>query len=117
MSAKTDLRAALAAYAPLTALVGDHISADRIDQDAGRPFVVFTQTGQDKHRALDGSSHGTQTAIELQCWGDTRTSADAVADAVEAALDALYQHSTNRADGYDGDLDLEAAILTVDWWD
>ncbi len=117
MSAKTDLLAALLAYAPLTTLVETNISADRIEQDAPRPFVVFTQTGQDKHRALDGSSHGTQTAIEVQCWGDTRTSADAVADAVEAALDALYQHATNRADGYDGDLDLEAAILSVDWWD
>lgn len=117
MSAKTDLRAALVADSALTALVGTNITANRVEQDAPRPFVVYSQTATEPYRGLDGTLHGRKTVFELQCWADTRAAADAVADAVEAVLDAQHQSATARADGYDGDLDLEATVLSVDWWE
>lgn len=117
MSAGTDLRALLVATGAITALVGQRIAADRIEQAAARPFVVFTRTATDRARGLDGTLHGVKTTFELQAWADTRTAADAVGDAVEAAIETAQHTVLNRSSGYDADLDLEATILTIDWWD
>ena len=43
MSAETDLRTLLLADAPTFALVGQAISANRMEQGVGRPFIVFNR--------------------------------------------------------------------------
>lgn len=120
MSAKTELRALLVATSGVTALVGSgsaaRISADRIEQGAARPFIVFTQNATDVQTGLNGTVLTTKAVLELQCWADTRVGADALADAVQTALVGDYRTITQRADGYDAELDLEATIFTVDWW-
>lgn len=119
MSLETDLRALLVAAGSVTALVGTRISADRIEQGAARPFIVFrrTETPNDAARSLNGTVHGGDHAIfELQIWADTRLAADAAAAAVQAALEAANQLVTNQVADSDNDLDLEATVLTVDWW-
>lgn len=118
MSAETALRAALLADAAVAALVSTRIAADRIEQGAVRPFVVFTRTASTPYGSIDGTVHKTQVTLDVQCWADTRISADAVADAVTAAVRGVVtQAVTGRASGYDGELDLEASILTVEWWE
>lgn len=117
MSTETDLRALLLAAAPVTALVGQRIAADRIEQGAARPFIVFTRTATERTRTLDGVVRAVQVTLELQCWADTRASAEAVAEAAQTAIEAAYQTVANRSAGYDADLDLEAALLTVSWWE
>jgi hypothetical protein len=80
-----------------------------------RPFIVYTGTAEPQ-RSLDGTIHGTRTVFEIQCWASTRAAADALAAAVKTVLDANHQYCTGPAGGYDGELDLEAALLTCDWW-
>jgi len=117
MSAETDLRALLVADSPLVALVGTRIAADRIEQSAARPFIVFSRTGSEHLQGLNGTLHATKAVFEIQCWADTRVSAEAVADAVERVCVAGYRAIIERASGYDAELDLEATTIVVDWWD
>ena len=117
MSAETDLRAALAGNAGLTALVSTRIVADRMEEGVGRPFVVFARVATENHQSLDGTLLASKAVFEVQCWADTRASAEAVANAVEVVLLADHRPVINRVSGYDSDLDLEATLLTVDWWD
>lgn len=117
MSAESDLRALLVATSAVTTLVGQRIAADRIEQGAARPFVVFSRTGSASLTGIDGTIYKTLVSIELQCWADTRVAADAVADAVSVAIRSAMNTVSGRSGGYDPDLDLEAALLTVEWWE
>lgn len=116
MSAAQDLVTLLKAAAPVAALVADRIAADRVEQGTALPFVVFTGSAEPQ-RALDGSVHGTKTTFELQCWAKTRDKATAVVQAVQAALDAAGQYTMGPVHGYDQELDLEAALITCEWWE
>jgi hypothetical protein len=118
MSAESDLRALLVANAGVTALVGQRVAADRIEQSAARPFVVFTRTGSEPQLCLDGVVLKTRVTLDVQAWADTRLAADAVADAVTAAVRGVSSQTVaDRVSSYDSDLDLEAAVLTVQWWE
>jgi hypothetical protein len=118
MSAETDLQALLAGNAGVTALVSTRIGADRAEQEWSRPFVIYTRGDTDRMRGLDGTITATKVSFEVQCWGNTRASAEAVADAVATAIEAGDNGDVvNRATAYDSDLDLEAALLSVEWWE
>ena len=117
MSAETDLRTLLLATGAVTALVGTRISADRIEQGAARPFIVFARSGTDRLVGLDGTLHGVRVTLDIQCWADTRVNAEAVASAIELAIESVHQFVTARTGDYDPELDLEASLLTVDWWE
>jgi hypothetical protein len=117
MSAETELRALLVADSALVALVGTRIAADRIEQGAARPFVVFTRASTEYVLALDSSVAATKAIFEVQCWGDTRVSIEAVADAVSRIFTADARALSERSSGYDAELDLEATTFIVDWWD
>jgi hypothetical protein len=95
---------------------GGRVSADRIEQGTARPFAVFSRIATEPFIGLAGNVFDEKVTFELQCWGDTRSQAEALADACEAALRESTQFVIARASGYDGELDLEATILTVDWW-
>ncbi len=117
MSLDTDLRAALAGNAGVSALVSTRISSDRAEQGATRPFVVFSRVATEYQHGLDGSVLGERVTFDVQCWADTRASAEAVANAVSAVFSANQRPILGRASGYDSELDLEATLLTVEWWD
>jgi hypothetical protein len=118
MSAETDLRALLVASAGVTALVGTRIAADRMEQGSARPFVVFARSASEPLQCLDGSVLKTLVTLDVQCWADTRASAEAVADAVTAAVrGVLTQTVPARAALFEPELDLEASVLTVQWWE
>jgi hypothetical protein len=117
MSLDTDLRALLVGNVALTALVSARITADRMEQGASRPFVVFSRVSTDYQTGLGGAVLAERVTFDVQCWADTRASAEAVADAVKAVFDANQRPVLSRTSGYDSDLDLEATLLTVEWWD
>lgn len=117
MSAETALRAALLAAPSVTALVGQRVVADRAEQGAPLPFAVFTRTATEPYTTIDGALLGSRTAIELQCWADSRASAEALADACQAAVRAANQLVVNRSASTDPNLDLQAAILAVEWFE
>ena len=117
MSADTDLRALLAASSTITALVATRIVADRMEEGASRPFIVFSRVATEYQHGLNGSVLGARATFDVQCWADTRASAEAVANAVEVVLLANQRPVLSRVSGYDAELDLEATLLSVEWWD
>lgn len=117
MSAETELRTLLLADAPTAALVSTRVSADRIEQGAARPFIVFTRSATVREKTLSGAVLGVLATLTVQCWADTRVAAEAVADAAQTAIEAAYHTVSNREAASDPDLDLEAAVLTVEWWE
>lgn len=126
MSAEADLRSDLLAHAPLVALLtpgeAKRIAADKVEAGIARPFIVFTRRETPQHVTLMGERVAAEPVFELQCWADDRKSAEAVADAATAALAASTREPygipiADRASAYDGELDLECAILTVEWWE
>lgn len=112
----TALRALLAGHAPLAALVSTRLHADRAEQKTPKPFLVFSTAQTEVQRGLDGTEFGRMVLFEIQCWGDTRAQVEQVADAVEAALQADHRYIQARSGGYDPELDMEATLITVEWW-
>lgn len=117
MNAGNQLRALLAGDGAVTALVDTRIAADRIEQADTRPFLIYTKTGSEPQYSLDGTQHGERVLLEIQIWADRRVEADEVRDAVVAALAGDQRNVISETTGYDAELDLEAAILSVEWWD
>lgn len=121
MSVETDFRVALAAHAPLTALVGTRIAQDSVPEGVVYPVVVF---GANHTRILgmDNTLLGDQCAISVQCWADTAAAASSVADAVIAALAvsaeaiAACAVVTERATTADPEIGLDGVLLSVEWW-
>jgi hypothetical protein len=51
------------------------------------------------------------------CGATPASQSDALADACDAAITGANQAIVGRSTAYDGELDLEATVLTVEWWD
>lgn len=119
MSIETDVRAALLAHAPLTALVVDRVSQDAALDGSAYPLVLFS-VRRDSINALDGTLLVDQATVAVQCWGENGASAEAVADAVRDAMATqLLSHGAlqlDRSTATDPELDLDAVYLTFQWW-
>ena len=116
MSLDTDLRAAMAANAGIAALVGARIVADRMEEGVARPFITYSTASTEYQYGLDGSVMGERVTFDVQVWADTRLSAEAVANAVNAYMVANQRPVLSRTSGYDAELDLEATLMSVEWW-
>lgn len=116
MSAESDFQALLEAAAGVTALVDTRIAQNVIDQGEGIPYIVYTaQHTPDLGLSNATLANGVQFRIE--CWGTNAAEADAVADAVRAALLADGVVCTSRVTGYSPETQLDATILVADWWE
>lgn len=120
MSAEADFRAALAAHAPLAALVGSRLALNAVPQGSALPLVTFSAQHRPQLNLL-GDTTDDEVTFTVQCWAANGNAADAVADAVAGAVDAAAAvHAaavTERATGFDAELQLDATVLTVQWWD
>lgn len=122
MSAETELQALLTADAEILAVLDgadpdERFAADRIEQGTGRPFGVYTRTQTERFAGLSGEVHAVKVTLELQLWADDRITAEALADACQSAIEGADIAITGRSTGYDGELDLEASVLTLEWWE
>jgi hypothetical protein len=115
MTVETDFRALLAADASVAALVGTRIAQNGAPQGADLPLVVFTSSTT-HDLGLDNTILATGVTLQVQCWALTAAAADAVADAVQTAVFGAGYVVTDRASGFDPELELDATMLTVDWW-
>lgn len=113
MSAETELYTVLSTHAPLTALVSTRIYPDAFPENCARPAVAFSRTATNLIRSISGTVFGRESTLQIYCWGDTRGSADAVADAVEAAVIAAGYEYANRTAGYDEEVGAFAATIEV----
>jgi hypothetical protein len=120
VSVESDVVASLLAHAPLATLVGQKVSPDKVLQDVTRPFIVYT-VQRTPHHTIDNACRTTLYTFTLQAWADNRTSADAVADAVEAALAASALEGggipvDDRQTISESDLDFEGNEITFTYW-
>lgn len=119
MSIETDFRATLVAHAPLVALIGPRLALNALPDAVGLPALVYG-VRHDRTSGLDGTLLADQAGIVVQCWGDTAASAQAVADAVVAAVSTAPAAAgavvNDRSDTFDADLGIDGVVLTVEWW-
>lgn len=117
MPAAEDLRAALLAYAPLTALVGARVRFDMGAEADAYPFLVLRQVGNSPQRGIDGSLHARRETFQIESWGETRSNSASVHVLVEAALGVaeLWPDEADP-DAIDPEIGARACVWTVDVW-
>lgn len=113
MSIETDFRAMLAAASGVTALVGQRIALNQVEQGAALPLVVFACRREPEY-ALDNTLLSTLCTFDVQCWGFTGASASAVADAVAAAALAAGYRVNGRNTVADDETGADGVVLTCD---
>jgi len=86
MSAESTLYAWLAADAGVAALVAGRIYPDVIPPDVALPAIAYARLSTEPVTTVHGAMPAQFVNLQVQCWAATRTSAEAVADAVQAAL-------------------------------
>lgn len=117
MSASETLRAALAADAPLTALVGGRIRFDMGAPNDAYPLIVIRQVGNEPIRGLDGSLHARRETFQVESWGETRSQSNAVHVLAESALVAAgLEPDSADPDAIDPDVGARACVWNVDIW-
>lgn len=119
MTIETDFRALLLAHAPLVSLVDDRVAQNAVEVQTPAPYVAFTSRHDLTHNLI-GDVTADACTLTVQCWASGSLQADAVADAVQAAVALAPQIACatvlGRDTGYDDEVDLHATILTVEWW-
>lgn len=86
MSAESSLYAALAAAPGVAAMVGDRIYPDLVPEGKAAPYIGFERTATELFNSISGVALGQIAHLTLACWAATRVEAEAIADAVGAAL-------------------------------
>lgn len=122
MSAESNFRALLLAAAGVTELVGQKVALHAIPQDYQPPYIVFGSTSE-RQTLLDEADEDL-TTFNVECWAVTPNAAIAIADAVQAAIEAYDETAPgglsvtvlDRQGVFDPDLSLNGITLTVEWW-
>jgi len=114
MSAETSIYTALSGFAGLTAIVSTRIYPDVLPEDCVYPAVVFARESTVPIRSVSGHYFGADVSLQVRCWSDTRTQADAAAAQAESAILAAGMVTTNKTSGYDPETDLFASVIDVD---
>lgn len=102
--------ARLTGFAGFTALCSSRVYPVAAPQGATRPYVTYQQVSRQPIRSTSGASGGTRPRAQIDCWGDTYTSARAVAKQVRLALDNFRGTAggvTVRAASLESELDLK----------
>lgn len=117
MSAESDLYAALAGHAPLTALVSTRIYPDAIPEDKPLPAVVYSTEAAAPEWCLNDTAAATAYRFRIVAWGTTRTAAGGVGDQVVAALLVAGVPYDNRFSGFDAEVGQYADVTEITWWE
>ncbi len=112
MSIETDFLAVIAGDAAVAALVGAKVAIGAAPESDPPPYVVVTFQRVPEY-TLDGDLAFEEVFPSVQCWATTAAQANAVADAVTAALHASSDYAIEqRSVAFDPDTQLDAAVLT-----
>lgn len=112
MSAKTDFFALISVNAGVIAQVAARIYPDALPEKCTYPAIVFSARIT-PILSISNTKLAEDIEIPCACWAETRTAADAGADAVDAALAGSKFHISGREDAYDPETALYATALTV----
>lgn len=83
--------AQLRATSTVTALVSTRIYPDQREQASALPCVVYFRVSEMLDQHLGGLSGLRMARYQFDCWASTRVTADAVAEALIAAMDGWDQ--------------------------
>lgn len=95
------VQAALAAAAPVTALVSDRISPNPRKQGEPLPAVVLSVVSTVPNVHLRGDGNLDEVRVQVDCYGATSTAAAQLADAVRAALFTAERSMVSEITDYD----------------
>ena len=113
MSAETDFYALLTGSAGVTALVAQRIYPDAMPEKCAYPAVVFTRSSTEPVYLISGGMAAAEISLSVGCWAETRTQADQVADAVQAALIGSEFVMQRRDGAFDAETGLVATLIEV----
>lgn len=86
MSIVGDLTTYLRASTAITALVSTRIHHNTVPQDSSRSYVWFRRSGENEQLTMDGVGELVETDVDLECWTESISAADTLADAVKTRL-------------------------------
>ena len=99
----------------MTALVGARIYPDVVPAEASLPCVAYARIETADVLTIHSAAPVAETAIlEVMCMATTRDGAEALGNAVQAALFAAGFVRTGRHGGFDFENQMCVAVLTVE---
>lgn len=73
-------------HVAISALIGNRIYPDGIEQDAAMPAIVYWKVATDHEHTVAGLAGSAATRIEFEAYADTRAGSHALAKAIQNAL-------------------------------
>lgn len=113
MVAEDSLYSLLSGAAGITALVSTRIYPDAMPEGCAYPAIVYARTGTEPITSISNVNFGADVTLNVQCWGKTRSSADAVAVAVASAVAGGIFYLASREAGFDPETGLFATVVTL----
>ncbi|MGR8921869.1 MAG: tail completion protein gp17 [Gammaproteobacteria bacterium] len=114
MSAESDIYDDLSGAAAVTALVSTRIYPDVRPQDDALPAIVYLRESTEPINTISGSVIGAEVTLAVICIAETRTAAEAVADAAQTALATTGGRPiVDRASDYEDGLDVFSTTIRV----
>ena len=86
MSIATSIRSIIAADATVQSIAGTRVSVDVIHQDSVMPALLLYIVSESSQDCLDGFVGFESARIRIECYGETRSQADALHAAARASL-------------------------------
>jgi hypothetical protein len=119
MSAETSTYSTLSGAAGVTALVGTRIYPDVVPQEKALPAIAIARTETEFINTIHNAAPlGSFVELEIWCMAETRTGAEAVADAVKAAFIATTGFMLkNRRPEFDAEHQVYSTVLTVEFFE
>lgn len=112
-SAEEQLYALLDGSSALAALVDESIYPDVIPPDVALPAVVYARSGTEPVNTIHAPAVAAFVLMQIQCWDATRSGAEAVGDAVVAALAAGGEVYTARSVVFDEESGNAGCLIDV----
>jgi hypothetical protein len=110
-SAETTLYSILSTAPGITALVGPRIYPDLVPQGIATPYIGYERVATEPITTIHGTILAQNARMMIACWADTRIAAEALADAVAAAMQAAgHLYSSRAAELDDATLRLAATL-------
>jgi hypothetical protein len=119
MSIETDVLALLAGFPGVASLVAGRLALNAVNEGTLLPYIIVS-ANHSYTFTLDKTISADEAAVTIECWGKSAAQAEAVGDAVAAAIltAPLITGATvlARVGGVDPENGLDASVLTVEWW-
>lgn len=102
--------------AGVNALVSTRIYPDSVPQDKPLPAVGFLRQPSENLLTLDTAVAAVRAVFDIYCIAATRTSAEAIGDAAQAALVTAGMPPVSRRAEFDLEAQHYAAVITATVW-